>query len=159
MKVRVEYNHDNPFMTVVEHTVSEASLLEAANKAGDLVSLAVAGVHQQWTMAGAGEGMKDSIGCEMGCRSGDVDKIKPEKMLDAVSARLREAGKTLIGLGKQIEATQVEDGDPPFRITHLQHEMLCGIINVLVHVKDSVTTEGEADDQGESVLDSTIGHD
>jgi hypothetical protein len=37
-----------------------------------------------------------------------------------LSARLRKAGQTIAKIGKEIEDSQIEDGDPPFTISNEQ---------------------------------------
>jgi hypothetical protein len=73
-------------------------------------------------------------------------------MLTSVSPELRKYGKILADIGKDIEDRQVEDGDPPFRVTHKQYKELAAAREHLEKIILSVTTEGEAEDQGEDHL-------
>jgi hypothetical protein len=42
----------------------------------------------------------------------------------ALSAILRVSGETLSRIGRAIERSQIEDGDPPYRIPALSHQDL-----------------------------------
>ena len=62
-------------------------------------------------------------------------------MLNPVSPVLRKAGENLTQLAKEIEDSQVEDGDPPFLVFNSRIIMLVEIIHDLEAVKDSLTEE------------------
>jgi hypothetical protein len=54
----------------------------------------------------------------------------------ALSAFLRRDGELLSKLGKEIEDSQVEDGDPPYEITLEQHRVLLKIIGEITSALD-----------------------
>ena len=76
----------------------------------------------------------------------------------SLSGKLRRAGERLAAIGKEIEDSQVEDGDPPFRVTWKQSHDLHAIADLIDLSQKSLTTKGEAEDQGEDVLGLRPGH-
>ena len=76
-----------------------------------------------------------------------------------VSPQLRKAGEIIARIGKEIEATGVEDGDPPFRITHKQAKAVRDAVEKVQVAMKHTTTDGEADDYGEDVMGLRPGHD
>jgi len=46
------------------------------------------------------------------------------EMLPSISPELRKISDVLADLAKKIEASQVEDGDPPFEISHDEYLLL-----------------------------------
>ena len=75
-----------------------------------------------------------------------------------LSAQLRNAGDRLAAIGKDIQDSQVEDGDPPFRVTAKQYTCLEGIAGLIHRLQKSLTTKGEAEDYGEDPLGLRPGH-
>jgi hypothetical protein len=75
-----------------------------------------------------------------------------------ISAKLRIAGERLAAIGKQIEDSQIEDGDPPFRVTVEQYTALEGIAALIHRLQKNLTTKGEAEDYGEDVIGLRAGH-
>ena len=79
-------------------------------------------------------------------------------MLKSISPQLRKAGKQLADLGKEIEDSQVEDGDPPFNISYKQMRELTAVATELGKIIKSVTTEEADQDYGEDPLGLRPGH-
>ena len=75
-----------------------------------------------------------------------------------ISAQLRSAGSALEIIGKAIEDSQVEDGDPPFQITQKQGDNLKYIASMLHRVQKSLTCDRETEDYGEDHLGERPGH-
>ena len=69
-------------------------------------------------------------------------------MMTSISPQLRKAGKALADLGKEIEDSQVEDGDPPFKISKKQAVELESVRALLVRVQGCTTTEDHMQDDG-----------
>jgi len=64
-------------------------------------------------------------------------------MLDSISPELRKIGEVCLDLGKKIEASQVEDGDPPFAVTRDELLLLRHCHNTLQRIIVLVKVEGE----------------
>lgn len=55
------------------------------------------------------------------------------------SADLRKAGQIIADIGKAIEDSQVEDGDPPFPVSKKQFHELLRAIEIAQKAKDNLT--------------------
>ena len=70
-----------------------------------------------------------------------------------ISPQLRKAGETIAKIGKEIEDSSIEDGDPPFRVTVRQLSTLVDSIEEVKKAMRHMTTEGEIEDQGEDIME------
>jgi DNA-binding transcriptional MerR regulator len=68
------------------------------------------------------------------------DPQEPITEQSPISAQLRSAGKSLAAIGKAIEDSQVEDGDPPFTVSNEDYEAMKYIASMLHRVQKSLTT-------------------
>jgi hypothetical protein len=59
-----------------------------------------------------------------------------------ISSELRKIGEVCIDLGKKIEASQVEDGDPPFAVNHDEFLLLQHCHIELGKIMESVADAG-----------------
>jgi len=65
-------------------------------------------------------------------------------MQNSVSPQLRKAGETITRIGKEIEDSQVEDGDPPFRVTRKQYAALSTSAKAVERCLTSLSTADDA---------------
>ena len=74
-----------------------------------------------------------------------------------ISTLLRISGKTIADIGKNIEDSQVEDGDPPFQIPGKELLALGKAIKAVEKAMKSLEPE-DGDDYGEDHLGERPGH-
>ena len=86
------------------------------------------------------------------CRDRSTARREGRQDMQVPSAMLRNAGAAINSVGQAIEDSQVEDGDPPYRITHAQNDLLDAAIAKCQEARKLLTTDGEADDYGEDPI-------
>ena len=80
----------------------------------------------------------------------------PKQTTDCPSALLRKAADEIGKIGKEIEDSQVEDGDPPYRVTHRQMNVLKTSIGKCQKAVKHLTTAGEIGKIGKEIEDSQV---
>ena len=78
-------------------------------------------------------------------------------MKRAVSAILLENGKVIASIGQAVEDSQIEDGDPPYRISPNHYHRLTKAVREILEAEKSLLPKTDARDEDEDYGEDPLG--